>query len=190
MLHGGQIVTLEVRAEGGATRLTAVFPYERETELAPGRHEMFARGAFRGSVAAGGDVHLLYGHDYARPLASRAAGSLILRDDDEALHLEARIADSTSWARDFLAAHAAGLVRGLSPGFRVPPGGERVDPRGPGLLRTVTQATLHELSAVTVPAYSEAQIEARCWKPVHPTVAKANATVGRAGGLRVIRGYR
>jgi phage head maturation protease len=51
----------------------------------------------------------------------------------------------------------------LSPGFRVSPGGERIEGRGDGLLRTVTRAALFEVSAVTVPAYSAAQIEARAW---------------------------
>ncbi|GAB1362414.1 hypothetical protein MASR1M32_16500 [Rhodobacter sp.] len=78
--------------------------------------------------------------------------------------LEARIAGGTSWATDFLAAHRAGLIRGLSPGFRVQPGGERIESRGTGLLRTITRAAVFEFSAVTVPAYPLAQIEARAWE--------------------------
>lgn len=165
MLWGGILGSLELRAEGGATRLSATFPYGRETTLAEGRAEVFAPGAFRASVEARGDVHLLLGHDYGKPLASRGAGTLTLRDGEDALHLEAEIDGGTTWASDFLAAHRAGLIRGLSPGFRVPPGGDRVERRGAGLLRTVTAAELHEVSAVTVPAYPSAQIEARQWQP-------------------------
>ena len=69
---------------------------------------------------------------------------------------------------DFLAAQAAGLITGLSPGFRVAPepGAETVELRKDGsILRTVRAAQLFELSAVTRPAYPEAQIEARNWKP-------------------------
>lgn len=164
MLWGGNLGTLEVRAEGGETRLRAAFPYGAQTELAPGRFEVIAPGAFRERIEAGGDVHLLSGHDYEKPLASRAAGTLDLHDDDAALVLEARVDAGTTWARDFLAAHRAGLVRGLSPGFRVSPGGERIEERGTGLLRTITRAALFELSAVTVPAYPQAQIEARSWE--------------------------
>lgn len=157
---------LEVRAEGGVTRLRASFPYASETELAAGRREVFAPHAFAASVGDGGhDVHLLVGHDFGKPLASRAAGSLRLRDSDSALEIEATIEAGTSWARDFMAAHAAGLIRGLSPGFRVPAGGERIERRGNDLVRTVTTAVLSELSAVTKPAYPQAQIEARNWKP-------------------------
>jgi len=91
------------------------------------------------------------------------AGNLQLRDGDDALEITAEIESGTSWARDFLAAHASGLVRGISPGFRVSAGGERVEHRGDGLLRTITKAALFEVSTVTRPAYPQAQIEARCW---------------------------
>lgn len=163
MLWGASLGGLEVRNEGGATHLRAAFPYGAETELAPGRRETFAAHAFADRIEAGEDIHLLAGHDWEKPLASRAAGTLTLTDTDAALVLEARIDGSTSWSRDFLAAHASGLIRGLSPGFLVQPGGERIENRGNGLLRTVTRASLFELSAVTVPAYPAAQIEARSW---------------------------
>ncbi len=166
MLWGAAEGRLELRAEGGETRLSATFPYGRAALLADGprpRREVIAARAFAARVEAGEDIHLLAGHDYNRPLASRAAGTLTLADGDDALTLEARIDGGTSWARDFLAAHAAGLIRGLSPGFRVRPGGETVEERDGGLLRTVRAADLYELSAVTRPAYPEAQIEARRW---------------------------
>ena len=68
------------------------------------------------------------------------------------------------FTRDFLAAHSTGLIRGLSPGFRVDQGGERIERRGDGVLRTITKAALFEISAVTRPAYGQAQIEARAWE--------------------------
>ena len=175
MLWAATSGAIEIRAEGGTTRLRGSFAYGAETILAEGRAEVFAPGAFRGRIAD--DALLLYGHDFDRPLASRAAGSLDLTDDDTGLHLEARVEGATTWARDVLAAHAAGLVRGISPGFKVPPGGDRVERRGAGLLRTVTAADLIEISIVTRPAYSSAQIEARAWQPGDNTV---NAGMTRA----------
>ena len=168
MLWGASLGALELRSEGGATRLRALFPYGAETELAPGRREAVAPGAFASRIEAGEDIHLLSGHDYAKPLASRGARSLVFRDTATGLEIEAEIDTGTSWARDFLAAHKAGLITGLSPGFRVLPGGERIEPRGDGLLRTVTAAELFELSAVTMPAYPQAQITARAWTPGNP----------------------
>jgi len=168
MLYGGaQGGGLELRREeNGGVRLGGRFPYGQETTLARGRAERFAARAFAARIEAGADIHLLVQHDFAQPLASRAAGTLTLRDTDQALELEARITPEmaqTSWARDFLAAHAAGLVRGLSPGFQVAPGGDTIERRGEELLRTVRAADLFEASAVTVAAYPAAQIEARNW---------------------------
>ncbi len=73
MLWGASTGALELRSEGGETRLRATFPYGAETELAPGRREVIAAGAFADRIEAGEDIHLLAGHDYAKPLASRAA---------------------------------------------------------------------------------------------------------------------
>lgn len=164
MLWGGNLGALELRSDGGATRLRATFPYGAQTELAPGRAEVIAPRAFAERIEAGADIHLLAGHDYEKPLASRAAGNLTLHDGDDALTIEATIDPGTTWARDFLAAHGAGLIRGLSPGFRVQAGGERIERRGAGVLRTISRADLFELSAVTRPAYPAAQIEARAWE--------------------------
>ncbi|MDP2051542.1 MAG: HK97 family phage prohead protease [Cypionkella sp.] len=172
MLWGAHGSALELRTEGGATRLRATFPYGAETELAPGRREVIASRAFGARIEAGEDIHLLSGHDFEKPLASRAAGTLKLTDTDVALVIEATIDANTTWARDFLAAHASGLIRGLSPGFRVAPGGERIESRGEALVRTVTAAALFEVSAVTRPAYDGAQIEARCWQHVAKPAAR------------------
>lgn len=162
MLYGSPIA-FEVRAEGGATRLSGRFPYGAETTLGNGRRERFAARAFRSRIDAGENVFLLVGHDPEKPLASTEAGSLTLRDDDDALHIEARVSPSTTWAKDALAALAEGLTKGISPGFRVPSGGDVVARSDGGLLRTVHHAELFEISIVARPAYDPAQIAARCW---------------------------
>ncbi|MFN6976552.1 MAG: HK97 family phage prohead protease [Gemmobacter sp.] len=169
MLCGGVLGAVETRAAaGGAVRLVGRFPYGIAAELAPGRAEIIAPGAFAPRIDAGDNILLLAGHDSNRPLASRRAGTLALRQTADALEVEAVLdghITRTSWAADFLSAHAAGLVRGLSPGFVVRQGGERIERRAGGLLRTVTAADLYELSAVTEPAYAEAAVEARRWYP-------------------------
>lgn len=165
-LHGG----LEVRnGAGGETRLAGRFPYGAATTLSAGREsrrEVFSARAFSERIDSGEDVHLLVHHDFEKPLASRAAGTLELRDGDDALEIEATLAlelREVSYVRDFLGALGAGLVRGLSPGFTVAEDGERVKRDGDGLIRVVSRANLIEISAVTKPAYPSAQIEARSW---------------------------
>ena len=172
MFWGGHSGGLEVRTSAdGSTVLRGRFPYAIPTVLSDGREkrrEVFEARAFGASVADGGDVHLLVHHDMNKPLASRGAGSLVLEDSDEALTFEATLAPelrSVGYVQDFLGTLAAGLVGGISPGFRVPQGGDVVRRSGGGVMRSVRTATLIEISAVTKPAYPSAQIEARNWVP-------------------------
>ncbi len=183
MLWAGSKGGLEVRTfADGATRLRGRFPYSVPTVLRDGREprrEVFEARAFGSSVADGGDIHLLVHHDFDRPLASRAAGSLEISDSDDALTFEATIAPElrgVGYVTDFLGALAAGLVGGISPGFRVPDGGDYVRREGKGLLRVVRSADLIEISAVTKPAYSAAQVEARNWgRPPNEAMVKQQA---------------
>ena len=180
VFHAG----LELRAAGdGSRRLRGRFPYNKRAIINSGgngrrpRKEQFAPRAFSFAVEdPDRDIHLLIGHSFDRPLASRKAGTLSLTDSEEALTFEAILTpeiQETSWAKDFLAAYAAGLITGLSPGFRVAPP-EAVDKaeetteepaeEGNALIRTIFAAVLFELSVVTRPAYDETEVEARARK--------------------------
>jgi len=186
MLEGAHLGGLEVRKTGGGSvRLRGSFPYGKLATISDGgrnggrpRKEQFAPGAFSYAIEDDErDILFLSGHRFDKPLASRKAGTLQLEDTPEALIMEAEITPEvqrTSWALDFLAAFAAGLVIGLSPGFRLPPQDtvpdaelieEEDESLGNALIRTVFAAILFELSAVTKPAYEEAQISARNWAP-------------------------
>lgn len=177
---------LELRAAGGRSRkLRGRFPYGKPAVLSDGgrgggrpKKEIIAPLAFNYRVARPEeDIHLLIGHSYDRPLASRSTGTLQLSDTKEALVFDALITDEiaeTSWARDFFAAFNAGLIRGISPGFRLPPPravekAEEVveeDPsEGMALIRWIFAALLYELSFVTRPAYEETEVEERNWTP-------------------------
>ena len=116
------------------------------------------------------NVDLLRGHNFDRPIASMLSGSLKVKDGRDALRFEADLpADPPSWVTDTMKAVDAGLIRGVSPGFRVPPASavanaeELVDePGNPGVqVRQINQAVLYELSLVTRPAYTESGIDLR-----------------------------
>ncbi len=133
------------------------------------RRKMIATRAFADRIEHGEDVHFLSGYDFNKPLASRSAGTLTLTESDDALTVKATISadmGQVSYVRDFLSAHAAGPVRGLSTGFHFRPSGETVEERGTAILRNITAADLIEISAVMKPAYPQAQIEARNWRPI------------------------
>lgn len=177
---------LEIRARrGGGRRLRGRFPYKRTAVLSDGGRaggrpvkEQFAPAAFAYRLQRPDeDIHLLYGHDYSKPLASRATKTLVFADSPEALQFEAeitaQIAD-TSHGRDAIALIEAGLSVGISPGFRIPPPRavpadeaekitqEAYDPaRGMhgATIRTILAALLYELSVVTAPAYKDATVE-------------------------------
>lgn len=185
MLFGGHNGGLELRKRAsGALALRGRFPYGKRAVLSDGgrtgrpRKEVIAPRAFAYRVERPEeDIHFLVGHSYDQPLASRGAGTLTLQDTEEALIFEAEISEqiqrATFWT-NFWAAFESGLMVGLSPGFRIPPPRtvpdaetiEEEDPsEGTAIIRTVNQALLYEISAVTRPAYSETQIEARNWSP-------------------------
>lgn len=120
------------------------------------------------------NVDLLRGHNFDRPIASMLAGSLVVRDGKDALRFEADLPeDPPSWIDDTMKAVEAGLIRGVSPGFRVPPASavanaeELVDePGNEGVqIRQINQAVLYELSLVTRPAYVETEIQLRDFAP-------------------------
>lgn len=189
MLTGFADGGLELRKRAsGALALRGRFPYNKRAVLSDGgrtgrpKKEVIAPRAFAFRVNdPKEDIHFLVGHSYDRPLASRGAGTLELDDTPEALAFEASISEEmqqVSYVRDFLAALTAGLIMGLSPGFRIPPKraveeAETVEDEGHdpengahnAIIRTVHHALLYEISAVTRPAYDEAQIEARNWSP-------------------------
>lgn len=186
MLFGAaEACQLEVRRGGGGrgARISGSFPYNKTATLSDGgrkgrpRKERFASRAFRYSVEVSDlDISLLYGHDFNQALASISSSTLKLADSAEALTFTADIAEGlleVPHVKTTLALLAAGLITGISPGFRIPP--ERVVPKaetiededpkeGNAIIRTIHEAQLFELSLVSRPAYSETQVEARNWE--------------------------
>jgi HK97 family phage prohead protease len=176
---------LELRKRGsqGLLQLQGRFPYNSRAVLHSGgngrrpRKEVFAPRAFRFAIEdEDRDIHFLVGHSVDRPLASRGAGTLSLTDTDEALIFVADISEDlqrAQYVQDFLRMLTAGLIGGISPGFRVAPPEavenaetvEEEDPaQGNALIRTIFAAVLFELSAVTRPAYDQTQLDQRSWE--------------------------
>ena len=171
--------SIEIRQRrGGRREVRGKFPYGATATIRNRgrvRKERFKSRAFRFSVSGAGrrrEVNLLVGHDYGRPLASRGAGTLELADTDAALEFLAELprdSEQPSWVRDGVLSIEAGLMRGLSPGFSVPPASvvpnaERLvpEPGNPGVdIREIEEAVLLELSVVTRPAYKGAGVDIR-----------------------------
>lgn len=192
MFYGFHAGDLEIRRAGGKTRLRGKFPYGKTAVLSDGgrkggspKKERIRSRAFRYRIEnPDEDIHLLSGHRYDRPLASRSSGTLNIKDTNDAVVFEAEISpdiENISWVRDALAGLQAGLIAGISPGFRLPPPRtekekgfkaetiEQEKDEGPGsnnrgaIIRTINDALLFEMSLVTLPAYPDTQIEMRNW---------------------------
>ena len=171
---------LEVRATGSGRTLSGKFPYRSLATVRDRgrvRKESFSSRAFGYAVRdEEREIHLLAGHSYDRPLATKRGGTLALEDRDDALVFEAALPGDDaqpSWMRDTVMAMQAGLVGGISPGFTVPPATAVPDaeelvpePGNPGVqIRVIKEAVLHELSLVTRPAYSETEVDLRSDDP-------------------------
>jgi HK97 family phage prohead protease len=183
---GAALGELELRAAGKGKRLSGRFPYGSTAVLSDGgrtgrpRKERFKPRAFEYRVRQpDAEIHLLVGHDYAQPLARKLDDSLRLRDTEDALFFEAEIApelEDAPYFANFWATLRAGLIGGISPGFRLPP--ERAVPRAEAetfedeevkpaegmfgaIIRSIGAALLFELSLVVLPAYKETEVEAR-----------------------------
>ncbi|WP_323715711.1 HK97 family phage prohead protease [Paracoccus aminovorans] len=167
---------LEVRSQDKRPTIVGRFPYKALATIADRgtvRKESIEPGAFNFSInAPDRDVHLLVGHSYDKPLASKQAGTLEFNDTEDFLEFIAQIpegAERATHITDLLIMLASGLIKGVSPGFRVPPkdvvpGAEKLipEPGNPGvMIRQLFQLVLYELSLVTLPAYRESQAELR-----------------------------
>ena len=167
---------LEIRQRGGGRVLSGRFPYRSMATISDRgrtRKETFSPRAFRYAVEdSQREISVLAGHDFNRPLGSKLQGSATFTDSADALTFEVVLPDEgrqPSWVRDTVLAVDAGLVRGISPGFIVPPAGvvpgaQRLipEPGNPGVdIRVIEAAVLREMSLVTRPAYHDASAELR-----------------------------
>ena len=123
-----EVSNLEVRQQGGRPRIFGAFPYNGLAIIsATGtvRKESVLSGAFDYTLAdPDQEVNLLFGHSFDKPLASRLGGSLVLKDTEDFLTFIATIpegAERATHVTDALVMLASGLIKGISPGFRVPP---------------------------------------------------------------------
>ena len=149
------------------------------------RKETFSAGAFAFSLeearARRARIDVLQGHDFNRPLGNTLDGNVEfdeIRNENGGLDLVfslelPREADQPMYMRDAVSAIRAGLMRGISPGFRIPPASavsnavELVPERGnPSVnIRQINAAILYEMSIVTRAAYPDTSVENRLWQP-------------------------
>ena len=125
------------------------------------------------------NIHVLAGHSYDRPMGDMLRSGARVTSTREALEFEVELppdGDQPGYMRDAIAMIRAGLIGGISPGFRVPPrsvvpDGERLEPEiGNAAIqvRVIENAVLPELSIVTTPAYTETDVDVRALEALTP----------------------
>lgn len=167
---------LEVRQQNKRPTIVGRFPYNALAVLSDRgtvRKETIKPGAFDYALKdPARDVNLLVGHSFDKPVASKLSGTLEFNDTEDFLEFIATIpegAERATHITDLLIMLGSGLIKGISPGFRVPPkdvvpNAEKLIPE-PGnagvMIRVLAQLLLYELSFVTRPAYEASQAELR-----------------------------
>lgn len=144
---------LEVRQVDGHHELVGLaVPYGRVTDKTPGRKkELFRYGAFASATGAAGKVRLI---DENHDLGKRPAGvAIALEERDDGLFSRWRFYDTPEGRAAYENARE-GTYGGLSVGFAVPDGGDRLVAG----VREIHQARLHHVSLVDEPAYDDARI--------------------------------
>ena len=115
-------------------------------------HDVIRQGAFAKSLADRGldGIKLLYQHDPAQPIGQW----LTIREDSKGLFVRGKLATEVAKAREILSMMKAGILDGLSIGFRTVRGSK--DPKSG--IRHLLELDLWEISIVTFPMQPDARI--------------------------------
>ncbi|HKN76408.1 MAG TPA: HK97 family phage prohead protease [Candidatus Acidoferrum sp.] len=119
---------------------------------APGWREVVAPGAFRKTLSASDcDIRALWGHDTTKPLGRQKNGTLKIMDSASGLDYVLQLDKTSQFHQDCFASVKRGDVDAMS--FMFVPVEQDFDEAAH--IRTVTAATIHEISFVTFPAYDK-----------------------------------
>lgn len=150
-------VPAELRAGTGRTLAGYAAVWDTPARIGGRFNEVVRRGAFADSLASKRDVFMLAQHDWQQPLARLGNATLQLHEDARGLAFTAQVAETRA-GDDILSLARSGTIAGCSFSFTVPDGGERWQGRDS---RELLRLDLHEISAVTQPAYQGTAISAR-----------------------------
>lgn len=156
----GQHIRLraEVRAdEDGILVEGYAAVFDQVTDIGGFFHEQIERGAFKKSVSSD-DVVFLINHE-GLPLARTRSGTLELSEDEHGLKIRTRLDDGDPDVARIVGKMKRGDLDKMSFAFRaeVQEWDDTQDPP----LRTIKEASLHDVSVVTTPAYDGTEIGLR-----------------------------
>lgn len=153
-------VSTEIRMEQDGKKIVgyaAKFSPNRSQDLG-GFLEQIDPKAFTRTLAQGADVRALIDHNSSLILGRTKAGTLNLSVDSQGLLVEITPPD-TSYARDLMVSMSRGDVTQMSFAFVTKE--DAWDKEGDQNIRTLLDVDLHDVSAVTYPAYLNTEIGLR-----------------------------
>lgn len=153
-------VSTEIRMEQDGKKIVgyaAKFSPNRSQDLG-GFLEQIDPKAFTRTLAQGADVRALIDHNSSLILGRTKAGTLNLSVDSQGLLVEITPPD-TSYARDLMVSMSRGDVTQMSFAFVTKQ--DAWDKEGDQNIRTLLDVDLHDVSAVTYPAYLNTEIGLR-----------------------------
>ncbi len=153
-----------IDSEGKTLRGMAVV-YNSDSENLGGFIERIAPGAFQRSLSSENhEIRAFWNHDSRLLLGRRLNNTLRVSDTSAGLEVEISL-PSTGFAKDLAVLVARGDCNQMSFGFTLPDrASEAWSPHesDPGLRRrTILSCDLHEVSAVSIPAYPETSLAVR-----------------------------
>ncbi len=139
-----------------------------------GFRERIKPGAFTRTIRES-DIRALWNHSANFVLGRNTSGTLRLWEDDEGLAFEI-LPPNTQWARDAMATMRRGDVDQMSFGFeKVRDEWHTADD---GLVRTLIEVKLYDVSPVTFPAYPQTSAQVR---------AKVHRLLKRPSRMKLLR---
>lgn len=139
-----------------------------------GFRERIAPSAFANSIAQGGDIRCLFNHNGSQLLGRTSSKTLQLREDGKGLFYEVEL-PNTTYANDLKELASRNDITGCSFGFRCIK--DKWDDTSDGIIRTLIEVELFEVSPVFTPAYPETELSLRAIDPA--VIERAKSMVER-----------
>lgn len=154
-------IPAEIRADSDGIKVegyAAVFG--EETDIGGMFREKIEAGAFKDAIGRD-DVVFLINHD-GLPLARTRSGTLTLTEDDHGLKMSTTLDPEDPDVKSIAGKMKRGDLDKMS--FAFYPEVQEWDESGDIPLRTISKASLHDVSIVTTPAYDGTEIALRSMK--------------------------
>jgi HK97 family phage prohead protease len=168
-IRGG--IPAEIRADETGIKVSgyaAVF--NQETDIGGMFREQIAPGAFTDAIGRD-DVVFLINHD-GLPLARTRSGTLTIKEDERGLYMETTLDAEDPDVKSIVGKMKRGDLDKMS--FAFWPEKQEWDDTQDPPLRTITQASLYDVSIVTTPAYDGTEIGLRSLSEHRKAQAKQN----------------